>query len=643
MKKQYLLAASALLSVTMLSSCFDDSYDLDDVDYTVGTEADLTLPSSSTGEILLKNIMNLKEDGVIQVVADPTGKDSMFVVTQSGKANIKPISIGAIKITKPTLSPFQATIDLRSLIGPKAKARKLLDINVDGTNVNIPDQDFFYDIKDGDAQQDIKKAQATGISTDVVAIERVGFDQVCLTLNLNTVGFPEYIPNMHLNNLVLTMPSELNVVSCLFDGVEVDKENIQPGKIQLTKPEDGQRSTKGISMKLTIDGAETGENFYFDKDKHTAEIIGAFQLTGTFRISTKEMVEAKMVEIIENVLNTWSIEEKADFVSNPDLAKIDGLIPATINFSGEASFDKDIRITRVTGDFQHPVDNIEPIKLDDLPDFLNDPDVILDLDNPMIYLTISQGVPGTAYTSISLSNDINPQDFYRTGELSIAGGGKDNLFYLANKKETKYVKKGCDDAQFINVTNLGNLIRKIPKQINVDVAPVTLHCEDLDLEKTYPVKVDYEVYSPLAFGKDFQLVYQDTERGWAEDMDDVEDLNAELLIADAKVTSTVPAYLDLTLTPIDEEGKEIKQLSVSRVSIEPNAKNQAIRIEIKATGNNTINDALTGKNGVKKLDGITYKAVIDRSTTTDAIPATTNIKLTDIKISIKGKVTYDAN
>ena len=248
----------------MLSSCFDDSYDLDDVDYTVGTEADLTLPSSSTGEILLKNIMNLKEDGVIQVVADPTGKDSMFVVTQSGKANIKPISIGAIKIAKPTLSPFQATIDLRSLIGPKVKARKALDINVDGTNVNIPDQDFFYDIKDGDAQQDIKKAQATGISTDVVAIERVGFDQVCLTLNLNTVGFPEYIPNMHLNNLVLTMPSELNVVSCLFDGVEVDKENIQPGKIQLTKPEDGQRSTKGITMKLTIDGAETGENFYFD-------------------------------------------------------------------------------------------------------------------------------------------------------------------------------------------------------------------------------------------------------------------------------------------------------------------------------------------------------------------------------------------
>ena len=92
-----------------------------------------------------------------------------------------------------------------------------------------------------------------------------------------------------------------------------------------------------------------------------------------------------------------------------------------------------------------------------------------------------------------------------------------------------------------------------------------------------------------------------------------------------------------------KKGKEIKQLSVSRVSIEPNAKNQAIRIEIKATGNNTINDALTGKNGVKKLDGITYKAVIDRSTTTDAIPATTNIKLTDIKISIKGKVTYDAN
>ena len=45
-----------------LSSCIDKSYDLEDVDYTIGTYANLTLPSSSTGDIILRNVMNLEEE-----------------------------------------------------------------------------------------------------------------------------------------------------------------------------------------------------------------------------------------------------------------------------------------------------------------------------------------------------------------------------------------------------------------------------------------------------------------------------------------------------------------------------------------------------------------------------------------------------
>ena len=45
-----------VLSSCLFVSCVDEKYDLNDVDMTLGTSSDLTLPTSSTGEIILKNI-----------------------------------------------------------------------------------------------------------------------------------------------------------------------------------------------------------------------------------------------------------------------------------------------------------------------------------------------------------------------------------------------------------------------------------------------------------------------------------------------------------------------------------------------------------------------------------------------------------
>ena len=52
------------------TSCVDNDYDLDNTDYTLGIETNITLPSCSTGDIYLRSFMDLEEDGVIQYVWD---------------------------------------------------------------------------------------------------------------------------------------------------------------------------------------------------------------------------------------------------------------------------------------------------------------------------------------------------------------------------------------------------------------------------------------------------------------------------------------------------------------------------------------------------------------------------------------------
>ena len=56
----------------------------------------------------------------------------------------------------------------------------------------------------------------------------------------------------------------------------------------------------------------------------------------------------------------------------------------------------------MSGKVKRTVDNPDPIKLDDMPDFLNDDDVVLDLDNPAIFLTIQNQLPGVAETKLTM-------------------------------------------------------------------------------------------------------------------------------------------------------------------------------------------------------------------------------------------------
>lgn len=627
------LLGLCLLCGGMQTSCVDNDYDLDETDYTLGVETNITLPTCSTGEIFLRNFMDLEEDGVVQYIWDEQLKDSIFCVRETGTANVDPIRINEIKIAKPQLSKIETEISLRDIANLQNqrtnKVRVTVNTPLGEQEIEVADQTFIYDLKENDAKYAIRNAVADHISTDIISIEKVGFDKVEVTLDIHLDGFPSYIPIMHLDHMSLSYPKDLNIIDCKFNG---ESREISDGKIFLTDEKgDALKISDGVVLKLGITGLQAGESFTFDAPTHHVELNGEFTLNGSFRIETAEFD----TDGLSNKINSLTEEDVKAFLAG----NWTGLIPMSVGVKGDAEFNKDIVIKTFTGEVTHDVGKIEPIKLDDLPDFLNDEEVVLDLDNPILLFAAKHEIPSTVYTSVELKSN-TCETPVKTEEIAINLG--ENKYYIADK-EAAALPDNYRGAQRVGFTgSVPALIQKIPEKIDINVEPVKLHAQELDITKSYNVGIDYEVFAPFTFGEDFKLVYTDTEQGWAKDLDDLEDLNAELLELRGKIDSDLPAELELTLIPLDVNGKKIDALEVNSIKANGNAKNQEFLFTIKAAKGHSLNDVLAGKNGVKQLDGIKYSARIvgmDGQT----LKKNASIRLHSMNVSVRGMLSYDAN
>lgn len=638
MRLNKLVVFSSMCLTLGLSSCVDDKYDLDDVDMTLGVKTDLTLPTSSVGDILLRNVMNLEEDGIVALLPSPLNPDeSIYVVRQSGTADIKPVKIDEIRIAAPKVDGFASDVYLKEIINASAKAKANRSAAYSKA-FTIKDETYKYVIGEDQAKQTINTAKAKNISDDVVSIENVKLDKTNITITLRTSGFPSHISKMHLDGLTLSLPEDLHVSSCSLNGVKA--ESIKPGLINITKAVDGARSiSETLVLTLTIDGASTGDDFVFDGNKHEASLSGLFKTNGTFRIETSEMDKDKISALVTDYLT------KHPDVHDVKLTEIAGIIPEKLSFSGNTSFDRDLHITHVSGTFQHEVGAVDPLKLDDIPDFLDDEDVVLDLENPMVFLNFTNSLPVDMNTSLTFTSETDNNTPRSTGEMTIAGG-KSSYYYLAEKAENKYLPAEHSNAEWKKVEGLPNLIKRIPKKVNVNISKVTMKATDLDITREYPIEASYDVYAPLVFGPDFYLTYADTDNDWDID-DDLGKMNAEAVTATATVSSNIPAAMTLHVDLIDLEGKKIDFVEDISVACSANAKDEPITISIKAKSGHELRELLSGKdangNKCQKLDGMRYRAVLNKPSEGQALNGESKILIKNVKVSLKGVVTFDAN
>ncbi len=701
MKRIFRIWLPLLLSGIFIS-CIDDKYDLDNIDMTIGTSGDLKVPTSSTGEIILKNIMDLKEDGIVQII------DGGYHIEKVGSADIPEININDVKIKSPDFNKITCDITLNKedLDDPTEQKRKSLapqnnkDSGVEIGGVKIPSRVFRYTIEDLDKTSTKLESTSDPISSDVVALKEVKFkDDTTLEIDIMTklANNSEFFKLVHLDDLFITYPKGLHIedVQCehwsINDDEEdkIDDENRVYGEEYLHKHPAVKKDNENGILDLTNGGnVEIGEEkpgiyrsirvkIKFDKasfyendelkfdEKNQIVLQGAFKVGGTFRVETEDL---KLLEKIYKDENERR-EIIARLVGKFTEGGINSIIPDMISFTGEAGFDsEEIEITGAMATVQRKVDNINPIELNDLPDFLNDPDVVLDLENPIIYVNINNPLPAAAETEITLKSlyDTDTEVVEKkTGKITIPAN-KQTIYCLcmpgrfqSDMKHPKeyYVdedeEKGLvAEIKPIEIADLNLLLEKIPQKIEVDVATITMDVENgyLPIPSTYKVNVDYKIYTPLEYGNDFTLVYQGTEDGLSEDLADINTLDTKEVRIEAKAVTNFPMDLTLSVDALDKNNvsmidkivKVVYDNDDKKKSILINAHNgkdfsvQPISLTIKPVKGHIISEML------QKLDKFHYRAVAE-AVGEGKLMENVSIKLTDINITLKGGISYDAN
>ena len=673
-RKRYFAFSLGLL---MLSACTDEKYDLSNLDTTihVGSSEVFFLPNSSTGEIKLQNLFDLADDGAIEEI------DSTYYLNKGGKSNPQPIHINEIRIKRPADQTFAAHINLN----PEAGVKKNVIRKEGESPLGFT---YIYEI-DNQAVTEIKDAQDGNIIEDVVSITDIGFEQNKVNLKVNISGDTYKIfKAIHFDNLALYLPKGLKLSSCTYKSnnntyellaTDAQKEKAwNQGVIEIFNGEDikgydPHDQNDPLVITLVLDGADVADNLAVQfkngqqrspaQKKGEAKFEGEFQLKGYARLTNDD-------------LDPTAIVNAAMALNQPELIPTDGnywialkaLLPS-LDFKGDAKFLNDFVVSTFSGALQHEIENPGTIKLENLPDFLTEDGVSLNLANPQLFLKLYSEIPAKVETSAKLiATSKKGEVTVETGTINYDGTRGDTLLHaLAIDTTDLSYPKAYENLSYRSshtIKNLDQLLVNVPDEIEIKgmgadgkLMVLLPECKNVSVKKDYQVSFEYLAYCSLTFGEGFKIVYRDTEK----DMDlgdDINDLDFRSLIVRATAKSDLPYALKLTASPVDKEGKEIQGMKVVYSVFDSKSndyvKTDTLTIRSKADGTKDTDriqlfiESTSGKmndhmksSSAHQLDGIKYEAVIlsDQKGTREPLKTNSKLKLVDIQIGIQGGVT----
>ena len=570
--------------VAGLSACIDERYDLDkDIDYTISVGGDLSVPASSTEDVTLKNLLDMEENSMVQ--ADEDGFYSMVKTNAVQQTDVK---IDSILFND---EMFDSQAEVSFLEFPEAMIQMLPD-----------DEPVEAPIRNISTSASLEK---TDITEELLAIDNavteLPMDLEYRFLENNDIQrlilkegyeirFPEYI----------TISASEETDAALF---EVDsrsvriKQDLEIGTdgltipvmirmLDFTKMPEGSGFRYPSYMKIDFDIVSTGQVYFYKKDFPADR-------------------------------NRWNIH----FARIPRLKT--GKI---LNCKVKVAPDIDMEV--------------EPIWFDNVPDFLSDEEVVVDLYDPKMYMTVTNTAP--------VDVNVNAEIFSHRKDGSVTSievGDRHGTPILIPKSVENYIicfhkqdSEITDADQSIQLPNIDILMGKMPEYISVENIESEVPDEYYYVRpgRTYSVTTEGRIEAPLAFCEETNLVYEKTMDGWHEDLDKYE-IRAATVTMEAE--NRIPLDMELEAEPVDVDGNRIEGIAV------------AVDKDIKA-GNQEqstvtyLNIDLTSQEGaMRNLDGLVLRAnaTVPSDYRAQQLNENQTLALRDIRIKIKGGLKIDLN
>ncbi|MDE7411829.1 MAG: hypothetical protein K2M94_07305 [Paramuribaculum sp.] len=573
------------LTLTSLTACVDDNYDLDDIDTTARLQVtDLVIPIN-IDEITLDNIINLDEQDKIKII------DGKYVIEQTGTFTSDPILIERATLTVPPINP---TVDIISLT-PESSVKTLANPDTElGSTV------FTYDLE---TKHSTLEYTTNTISESITAIDYFGCDMV-FAINIDITGLGGMVKQLQFQNVEMQFPKGLDFVST--SGESYDP---QTGILQIAD-----QSVNGTSLNIKFKAK--GVNFkmadgVFDPEEHKLHVSGAMYIrSGKISVNLEDITS-------------------------------DATLPQQIQITTSYKLDE-ATLTDFTGKMKYSLKKatLSDVNLDGLPSILADAGTNIRLANPCIYLHLTNplqsydiyaqtGINITAYHSIgeaqktfSLDND------YFTIGRPIHTDGSYN--FCMSPAEPSNPDPDFTDAIHVPFTGLSDVLSGdgIPERLSINLKNPNMpdqQVTDFKLGQQFPAMTgNFKFITPLQFLDGTAIEYHRTISGWYSD--DIEDLVIEKLQVDLKLTSELPVAAKFTGYPIDKNGNKINNVIIEGGNVPANAKNAAISLFI--TGE------ITG------LDGIEFMVT---ALADDGNPLSPDMKilLNDIRPKVSGYYTKE--
>lgn len=588
--KHHLLPSALLVAGFLtLTGCTNNDYDLNNVDATMGFGSEsLVIPNSSTKDIPLKDVLDLKEGGC--VVTDAAG-NYLFQLAggdvEAAKPNISPIILDVTNV-------FDGIISLSSTASTGAKARR-----APGSSLHIasPKVMMFEYHGNDRAVKSLNEAEIDETNNNNISI-KLDFSNISTAVS-------------NIESATLTLPAYLSISQ--VNGNSNGVPTLNGSKVTITDIS----TARPLELSLTTQKLD-----FTNQNDHGSLSInnGAIDLTGYFSIALQCNVTGAMPD-------------------NPTIKAKIGVADRTITMrSATGIFDPTINLS-----------SLGEVDVTGLPDFLDDDDVVADLDNPQILLTVSNNMDVAATVSATVISTKEGRELARVTlpEMSVAKNGLSKICICRQK--TSELTQQYGEANVYAVSNLSTLINRIPDHIKI--VDVNAHAKPevatIVFGKEYQVKPSYKVNAPLAFGENANIVYEDSFTGWNDDIDELDLAEETYIEVTANVENKVPAYLTVKAYPVDAQGNKIEDKLLVEIPDE---------VAASTDGTTAVTTPITmkitpkAKNSLKQLDGLVFRlegsaksANGNKVTGISLNEREHTLKLNDIKVKIVGKIIGDFN